>query len=241
MGWWELTDVQVAPVASIFFYTEDSNIRACTPKGNRLWFKCRQGVVSHLSMNRARLLWAACCFRPSTEAAIPQSIRRRSHSKLWAVTPLRPLGTDRTRGVTAGSLVCCNEAEERIDTDSVSDDEWSLPQFSYCIIPVPTSSASGSNTWGCTDATGSRPTDRRLSLLPQPVRPKPAVYLFVSLSIRLAIPLTKILEVLPLYCGHWKKSHGWWGWPSNRLTLCLQLPYPSTHLHQFKLAQSASR
>ena len=187
-------------------------------------------------MNRPRHLWAACCFRPSAEAAIPQSIRRRSHSKLWAVTPLRPLGTDRTRGVTTGSLVCCTEAEEKISTDSENGDERSFPKFSYCVIPVPNSPTSGSNSRRCTDATGRRPTDRSLSLLPQPVRFNPAVYLFVSLSIRLATPFTKLLEVLLLHCGRWKKAHGWWGWPSNRLTLYLLLPYPSNHLRQ-----SASR
>ena len=109
-------------------------------------------------------------------------------------TPNPPLGTP--------LLVRRTEAEERIATDSVNVDERSLPQFSYCIIPVPTSPASGSDTCRCTDATGRRQTDRRLSRLPQPVTLNPAVYLSVSQSIRLAIPFTNILEVLLLYCGH---------------------------------------
>lgn len=75
---------------------------------------------SHLSMNPGRRLWAACCCRPSAEAAVLRNIRRWSHSKLSAVTPRRPLGTDRARSVTAGSLVWYTEAAERVATDDVN-------------------------------------------------------------------------------------------------------------------------
>jgi hypothetical protein len=121
----------------IFFYTVDSNIPTCTPKGNSLWFKCRRRQVSHLSMNRVLRLWTACCCRPATEAAVSRSIRRAFRSKLWAVTPRRPLGTDRTRRVTVGPLVCSTEAEERIALDGVNDDTRNFPKFSYYCIPVP--------------------------------------------------------------------------------------------------------
>jgi hypothetical protein len=111
--WCKLTDVLGEPTVFIFFCAED-----CTtvflPEGlNRAVCGSSAGgdkcLMSHLSMNRYRSLCAGCCCRPSAEAAVSPSSHRWSRSKLWPVTALQPLGTERTRSVKSSgfrNVVC---------------------------------------------------------------------------------------------------------------------------------------